>query len=216
MSPLFYHFVSIFICFLFVDEMSTRELQNNWETSQDTSQWKEILTTKHNISLDLKYGTKDNFMNQRFYPCQRCYLKKEVADAIIHANNDLFEMGYKLKLFDCYRPLSVQKAMWKHTPNASYVTPAWKGSMHNRGLAIDLTLTDLNDNEIYMGTEYDDFSPKAHIDNFSHPQAVLEARKTLKNVMKKHGLNGIRTEWWHYSLREKSVVKAYNWIWNCP
>lgn len=216
MPLLYYPFLALLFSFFFVDEMSTQESQNNWINYQDTSQWKEIITTKHDITLDLKYGTIDNFMNQRFYPCQRCYLKKDVAYAVILANKDLYEMGYKLKLFDCYRPLSVQKAMWKHTPNASYVAPPWKGSMHNRGLAIDLTLTDLKGNEINMGTEYDDFSPKAHTDNFSHPKAVLEARQLLKKVMKKHGLQGIRTEWWHYSLREKSEVRAYNWIWSCP
>ena len=183
--------------------------------AQDVTQWKEIITTDNNIIIDLKYGTEDNFMHQKFYTCQRCFLKNKVVDAILNANEDLCEMGYKLKLYDCYRPLSVQKAMWKHTPNASYVAPPWKGSMHNRGLAVDLTLTDLNGNEINMGTPYDDFTRKAHMDNYSHSKDILEARQLLKKIMKKHNLHGIRTEWWHYSYREKSTVKAYNWEWEC-
>ena len=182
---------------------------------QDTTQWKEIVPLDNNIVIDLKYGTEDNFMQKKFYTCQRCYLKNNVVSAVLNANNDLFEMGYKLKLFDCYRPLSVQKAMWKHTPNASYVAPPWKGSMHNRGLAVDLTVMDLDGNEINMGTAYDDFTRKAHMDNYALPKAVLKARKLLKEVMLKNGLHGIRTEWWHYSYRDKSAVKAYNWEWEC-
>lgn len=180
----------------------------------DTTQWVEILNQPI-VRLDLRYATTENFTNQILYPCARCFLRPEVAKAILRAAETLQKEGFSLKLFDCYRPLEIQRALWKHKPNPSYVTPPSKGSMHNKGLAVDLTLASLQGHPIDMGTPYDYFGPAAHSDYMELDSTILARRKILRKTMKSVGLNGIRTEWWHYSM---SSLKAaiQDSIWNCP
>jgi D-alanyl-D-alanine dipeptidase len=99
-------------------------------------------------------------------------------------------------------------------PNASYVTPPEKGSMHNRGMAVDLTLTDIDGNELDMGTEYDYFGIEAHTDHLNLPEKVLENRNLLKTMMEEIGFRAIRTEWWHFSYKGE-LMEIDDWEWNC-
>ena len=122
-----------------------------------------IKTLSPEILLDMKYATADNFLGQVVYDCAECYLRKATAQALVAAQKDFVAQGYSLKLFDCYRPLSVQKKMWKILPGTHYVANPAKGSKHNRGAAVDLTLVEIaTGKEVDMGTPFDTFSPKAH------------------------------------------------------
>lgn len=119
-----------------------------------------------------------------------------------------------LKLFDCYRPRPAQQKLWNIVPDARYVTPPNKGSMHNRGLAVDITLIDKDGNELEMGTEYDFFGQEAYTTNTALPKDILKNRKILTKLMNIHGMKGIRTEWWHFSLKsEKAPLDE--WEWEC-
>ncbi|HQE35157.1 MAG TPA: M15 family metallopeptidase, partial [Flavobacterium alvei] len=82
---------------------------------------------------DMKYATSDNFLKAKVYDCAECFLRLKTIKALISANADFIKMGYKIKIFDCYRPLDIQKRMWKIVPNPSYVADPSKGSIHNRG-----------------------------------------------------------------------------------
>ncbi len=151
------------------------------------------------IALDIRYATTDNFVKEQIYPCPACYLRPEVAQALASANAQLRKKGYGIKVFDCYRPRPAQQRLWDKVPNPSYVTPPSKGSMHNRGMAIDLTVFDIKAmRELYMGTSYDFFGMKAHTDYPSLSQKVISHRKILTDAMTKAGFRGIRTEWWHF------------------
>ena len=108
----------------------------------DTLLWKEIAFLEKDIQLDLRYATSNNFVKEQLYDCPRCFLRPEAAEALYEVQTTLQEKGYSLKLFDCYRPKSIQERLWEKVPNASYVTPPQKGSMHNRGYAVDATLLD--------------------------------------------------------------------------
>jgi len=112
--------------------------------------------------LDMKYATNDNFLKEAVYPCAKCYVKGIVAKALMKANKDFMKKGYRIKLFDCYRPHSVQKKMWKIYPNPGYVANPKGGSIHNKGAAVDITLTDLKGNQVDMGTPFDHFGKEAH------------------------------------------------------
>jgi D-alanyl-D-alanine dipeptidase len=92
------------------------------------------------IVLDIRYATPDNFTGKTLYSSADCFLAREVASALKKVQEDLKKQGYRLKIFDGYRPLSVQKKMWKVYPDANYVANPEKGSVHNKGYAIDLTL----------------------------------------------------------------------------
>ena len=137
-----------------------------------------------NIVIDIRYATTNNFTHTKIYDCEACYFRPEVAKAIVKAQKILQKRGYGgLKLFDCYRPKLYQQRLWAKKPDARYVTPPKKGSMHSRGSAVDLTLLDKNGNEIDMGTPYDTFSEKAHFDYEDLSKTILTHRKVLREVM---------------------------------
>lgn len=177
------------------------------------SDFKEI-TAGSGIQLDIKYATKDNFTKKQIYDCGKCFLRPEATNKIVEAHKMLkAKHGFGLKMFDCYRPLPAQQRLWDVVPNADYVTPPSKGSMHNKGLAVDLTIVDKDGKELDMGTPYDFFGKEAHTDNLSLPKHVLQNRNLLKETMNSVGFKGIRTEWWHFSLETKAVLSS--WEWKC-
>jgi D-alanyl-D-alanine dipeptidase len=165
--------------------------------------------------LDLRYATTNNFVKEKMYECGRCYLRTEVAQAAVQVHQDLKKQGYGgLKMYDCYRPRSVQYQLWKKVPNPQYVADPRKGSMHNRGSAIDLTIVDKNGKELDMGTEYDFFGEEAHYDYTKHSAEVLKNRRLFRAAMEKRGFNGIRTEWWHFSYAKKKYNLS-DFKWKC-
>ena len=178
----------------------------------DIKKWTEIDSSI--IMLDLRYATTNNFVKKKMYKCARCFLRPEVANKIITIDKMLRKQGFRLKLFDCYRPRPIQQELWNIKPDARYVTPPKRGSMHNRGLAIDLTITDLKGNELDMGTGFDYFGVKAYQTTTNLPDKVLQNRQLLRSTLENHGFKAIRTEWWHYSYTQKRYPLS-DWIWNC-
>jgi D-alanyl-D-alanine dipeptidase len=108
----------------------------------------------------------------------------------------------------------VQWELWRKVPNPNYVADPRKGSMHNRGSAVDLTIVDAEGNELDMGTDFDYFGKEGHHDYTGLPKEVLENRKLLKEIMGKYGFRWIRTEWWHYSYKPKSYALS-DVLWHC-
>ncbi len=168
------------------------------------------------FEYDLRYATENNFLKSKVYECAECYTRVKTAKALIEANADFKDQGYKIKFFDCYRPNSVQHKMWKIVPNPQYVANPVKGSIHNKGGAVDITLVRLDGNPVDMGTDFDFFGHKAYHDNTSLPKEILQNRKILKETMEKHGFWSIRTEWWHYNLGAASRDEIANFKWPCP
>lgn len=164
---------------------------------------------------ELKYATPDNFLKQAVYDCGECYLRKSTAEALVKANEAFKQLGYRIKLFDCYRPLSVQKKMWKILPGTHYVANPAKGSKHNRGAAVDLTLVDAQGKELNMGTPFDFFGKEAHHTYTQHSKEVLENRKLLKETLNKYNFKSIYSEWWHYEYRPEMQSKVENFEWQC-
>ena len=168
-----------------------------------------------NFVFDMKYATPDNFLKQAVYECGDCYLRKSTAEALIKANTEFLKLGYRIKLFDCYRPLAVQKKMWKILPGTHYVANPAKGSKHNRGAAVDLTLVDKDGNELDMGTPFDFFGKEAHHTCTTLPKKVLENRKLLKDILNKYNFKSIYSEWWHYEYRPEMQSKVEDFQWEC-
>jgi peptidase M15D vanX D-ala-D-ala dipeptidase len=164
---------------------------------------------------ELKYATPDNFLKQAVYDCGECYLRKSTAEALVKANEAFKQLGYRIKLFDCYRPLSVQKKMWKILPGTHYVANPAKGSKHNRGAAVDLTLVDAQGKELNMGTPFDFFGKEAHHTYTQHSKEVLENRKLLKETLNKYNFKSIYSEWWHYEYCPEMQSKVENFEWQC-
>jgi len=169
----------------------------------------EELTTE--LAYEIRYATPNNFIGETLYDCAKCLLRPEVAEALLEANQYFCELGYRIKIYDCYRPLDVQKKMWEKVPRATYVgNPYGNGSVHNKGAAIDMTLETLDGCYIEMGSDYDYFGKEAHIDNYNFTKEILANRKVLFDGMRKFGFNTIRTEWWHFSYKKNRSYKTLN------
>lgn len=148
--------------------------------------------------FDIRYATKNNFAKVKMYPAGNCAINIDTAIKLIAANEEFKSHGYKIKIFDAYRPISVQKYMWKVTPNKKYVANPKYGSVHNRGCAIDVTLVDMSGREVEMTSNYDEFSSRAHINYNGGSSKAKENRKILAQIMTKHGFRRISNEWWHF------------------
>jgi len=178
----------------------------------DTSAWIELVTIEPGIALDLKYATTDNFVKEQLYDCPRCFLRADVAFAIRNIHRELRRKGYGLKMFDCYRPVPIQWKLWNKVPDPRYVADPRKGSMHNRGSAVDLTLVDAKGKELDMGTAFDFFGKEAYHDYTGLSKEILARRTLLKDTMAKHGFRSTRTEWWHYSYAKRSYpLSSMEW-----
>src|SRR3954471_14476513 len=154
------------------------------------------------VGIELRYATKNNFVHRRMYcgKTKDTYLRLPVAKALLHVQQELNTKGRGIKLFDAYRPYSVTEKFWELVHDERYVADPKKGSDHNRGIAVDLTIIDLKTRkELDMGTGFDNFTDSAHHDFTALPSIVLANRKLLKETMKKYGFKLLETEWWHYS-----------------
>lgn len=180
----------------------------------DTTKWTELIRLDSQFIINLKYATEDNFVEAQLYDCPRCFLDPAAAQALLEVQRELLEQDLRLMLFDCYRPWSVQQALWDIMPNASYVTPPKRGSMHNRGLAVDLTIATLAGDTLEMGTPFDYFGPRGHHTYQHHTVVVQNNRNLLKSTMEKYGFRSIRTEWWHYNFRGVKR-KTSDMVWSC-
>ena len=164
---------------------------------------------------DMKYATEDNFLKAKVYDCAECLLRFKTVQALIAANTDFKKKGFKIKLYDCYRPLSIQKKMWEIVSNPEYVADPKKGSIHNRGGAVDISLVDSNGKEVDMGTPFDFFGIQAGHNYTKLSNEVKSNRKFLKKVMIKNGFNSFDSEWWHYNLKTGLKDKVSNQKWDC-
>lgn len=154
------------------------------------------------LVLDLRYATANNFLGKPLYPVARCLLRRPAAEALKKAAGLLRLRGYRVVAWDCYRPHSVQKAMWAAVPRRGYVAPPQPGSMHNRGGAMDVSLADLHGKPVAMPTDFDDFTTKANLHSGGHPKDVVERRRLLRDAFLGSGFTGIRSEWWHFEIAD--------------
>ena len=184
------------------------------EKNLSKKNWIELKTLDTTFVYDLRYATTHNFVHKKMYPCAKCFLRPEVAQRLVKIQAELRKMRLSLKLFDCYRPGKVQKELWKIKPDPHYVADPKKGSMHNRGLAVDLTIVDKNGKDLDMGTPFDYFGKKAYQNYTDLPDTILKNRALLRNIMKKYDMEPIKSEWWHYSYRKKDYP-IEQWVWEC-
>jgi len=160
----------------------------------------ELKTIMPNIQYDLRYATPNNFMHQQVYKNGRTtFLRLIVARALSRVQQELNEKNLSLKVWDAYRPFSVTEKMWELIKDDRYVADPKKGSGHNRGIAVDLTIVDrTTGKELDMGTGFDNFTDTAHQNFKDLPLEILKNRDLLKTVMEKNGFVAFETEWWHF------------------
>ncbi|MCL6461045.1 MAG: M15 family metallopeptidase [Flavobacterium micromati] len=189
-------------------------LENKPQIIKDTS-FVNLKDYSQDFAYDMKYATADNFLKAKVYDCAECYLRLKTVLALIDANKKFLKKGYRIKIFDCYRPLDIQKKMWAIVSNPKYVANPAKGSIHNRGGAVDITLVDLQGAELEMGTSFDFFGEKAAHNYKKLSNKIKNNRKLLKSVMESSGFSPFDSEWWHYNLKSGLKDNVSNVKWNC-
>jgi D-alanyl-D-alanine dipeptidase len=158
-----------------------------------------ITSINCHIRLDIRYATTNNFTGQQVYPSAKACLHKPTAVKLDNAQKKLESKGFGLKVYDAYRPLSVQKTFWKIMPDEKYVADPAKGSRHNRGSAVDVTLVELDSGrELEMPSGFDDFSQRAGYAFTNLPPTAVSNRALLRATMIECGFLPFETEWWHF------------------
>lgn len=165
--------------------------------------------------FDMKYATADNFLKEKVYPCDECFLRVKTVKALLEANKSFLKKGYKIKLFDCYRPKAIQKKMFQLVPDPNFVANPKKGSIHNRGGAVDISLVDSLGVEVNMGTKFDFFGDEASHNYQNLSDEILANRKFLKEIMLQNNFKIFESEWWHYNLNGSNKDAVSNKKWRC-
>jgi len=165
----------------------------------------EIVTLDPTVKLDVRYATANNFVGRPVYTEARAFLQRPAAEALVRAHRALKDEGYGLLVFDGYRPWTVTKLFWDVTPKAKrdFVANPKKGSKHNRGCAVDLSLFDLKTGtEVPMPSPYDEMSPRAAPDYAGGTAEERARRDLLRRAMEAQGFTVEPNEWWHFNCRE--------------
>ena len=212
-KPVF--FICTFLCLVSCKSQTATTIVTKSQTIVNDTTFVNLKNYSNDFVYDMKYATSDNFLKAKVYDCAECFLRFKTVKALIEANDSFIKLGYKIKLFDCYRPLDIQKKMWKIVPNPSYVADPSKGSIHNRGGAVDITLVDVNGKELEMGTPFDFFGIEASHNYPNLSKEIKDNRELLKKVMMEKGFNIFDSEWWHYNLKSALKDKVSNAKWTC-
>ena len=177
----------------------------NKEQSHRPNELVEIVTLDPTIKLDIRYATKNNFLERPVYKLPKAYLQKPVLEALVRVNKEIKNSGYGLFVFDGYRPWSVTKLFWDEieVSKRKFVADPKTGSIHNRGCAVDLTLYELSSGkEVKMPCEYDTFSEEAYPSYIGGTDEERKKRDFLIKAMKKEGFTVHPNEWWHYDHKD--------------
>ena len=154
------------------------------------------------VVIEMRYATGNNITGKKIYPDGRAWLRRETIRKLGKVVMDLRGRGYRLVLWDAWRPISAQKALWAAKPDGRFLTPPTKISRHNRGTSVDVSLADLKGKLLEMPSDHDEFSAKADEDFSDVPKEVGGRAKILRQAMFRAGFSGVPDEWWHYDLRD--------------
>jgi D-alanyl-D-alanine dipeptidase len=163
----------------------------------------ELITLDSTMKLDIRYASANNFLGRPVYTEARAFLIRPAADALVRVHRRLREDGYGILVFDGYRPWSVTRTFWEATPPSQreYVADPSKGSRHNRGCAVDVSLYDLaTGEEVQMPSPYDDFTARAGSSFAGGTPIQRDRRDLLRRVMEEEGYLVYTPEWWHFDF----------------
>ena len=160
----------------------------------------EIAPPDYDVDVALAYATPDNFTEAAVYKQAICYLHPAAAEKLQEAVKGAQALGYKLRIFDAFRPSEAQWILWGHTPDPDFLADPRRGSPHSRGVAIDLTLLAADGTPLDMGTAFDAFTTRSHHGNTDILNEAQQNRLILLGLMTQAGWDFYRNEWWHYQL----------------
>jgi len=164
----------------------------------------QITESKHDVLIELIYASQNNFTGQLIYEHPLCFLHASAEAGLQKAIMAARSFGYRIKIFDAYRPQEAQEALWTFLPDPDYIADPVKGSNHTRGVAVDLTLVGADGHALDMGTPVDTMSAASHHFYAAHSSTVQVNRMRLLTIMLEAGFVHHSNEWWHYQLPNAS------------
>ena len=170
----------------------------------------DVRSVDKTIAVELRYAGTRNIAGRALYPPNLpALIRPSVARKLAYAQALLRERGYGLKIWDAYRPPAAHEQLWQLSPNHHYVAnPKTGGSLHTWGVAVDATLVDLNGNEVPMPTDFDEFKPAATLYYSGPDQLVRRHLRLLQAALARAGFYGLRTEWWHFVVKDWNKYSA--------
>ena len=154
------------------------------------------------LVLEIRYATEQNITGKKIYTDKRAWLREETIRKLAQVARELEEKGYRLVLWDGWRPASAQKALWAAKPDGRFLTPPNRISRHTRGTSVDVSLADRNGKIVEMPSDHDEFTDRADEDFSDVPKEVAQRARLLRKAMFRAGFSGVPDEWWHYDLRD--------------
>lgn len=173
----------------------------------------DLTTLDPGIRLDIRYATNRNFLGTPVYTRARAFLQKPAAEALLRAHRRLRQDGFGILIHDAYRPWSVTWIFWEATPKdkRDFVADPAKGSRHNRGCAVDLTLYELaTGSPAEMPSEYDEMSERAYPAYTGGTPEQRRTRDLLRSAMEAEGFQVFEIEWWHFDYKEWREYRIVN------
>lgn len=170
----------------------------------------QVVDIIQDIRLDIRYATAENFTGEVIYESAEAYLRRGTAEKLAKAQEELEELGYSLTVWDAWRPVAAQFALWRVCPDARYVADPFNGfSGHCRGNTVDITITTLDGEPVELPSGFDEFSALADRDYTDVSEAAAANARLLEDVMTRAGFAGYSAEWWHYTDTDAyEVVEA--------
>ena len=173
----------------------------------------ELITLDPTLKLDIRYATENNFVGKKVYPEARAFLQKPAAKGVAKVHKKLKKQGLGLVIYDGYRPWSITKLFWEVTPEDKrmFVADPAKGSKHNRGCAVDLSIYDLKTGRpVEMPSDYDEFTERASPNYAGGTPEQRANRDLLRRLMEDEGFVVNDNEWWHFDYRDWEKYAIYD------
>ena len=183
------------------------------ETGKREAHLVELITVDNTIKLDIRYATDNNFVGRAVYPEARAFLQKPAAKAVVDVHRKLKKKGLGVVIFDGYRPWTITKLFWDVVPadKRKFVADPAKGSKHNRGCAVDLSIYDLKTGALVeMPSGYDEFTERASPDYTGGTEQQRANRELLRKLMEDEGFTVNPNEWWHFDYKNWQDYAIYD------
>ncbi|MGB7209291.1 MAG: M15 family metallopeptidase [Pyrinomonadaceae bacterium] len=212
MRKTYLQFTLWLICFILISNASAQNAPPK-EVNKREAHLVELITLDSTIKLDIRYATDNNFVGKIVYPEARAFLQKPAAKALLRVHKKLKKQGLGLLIFDGYRPWAITKLFWEVTSEdkRKFVANPEKGSKHNRGCAIDLSIYDLKSNlPVEMPSGYDEFTERASPDYAGGTQQERDNRDKLRKLMEDEGFTVNANEWWHFDYKNWEDYAIYD------
>ncbi len=212
MRKTYLQFTPWLICFILISNAFAQNAPPK-EDHKREAHLVELISLDSTIKLDIRYATDNNFVGKTVYPEARAFLQKPAAKALLRVHKKLKKQGLGLLIYDGYRPWAITKLFWEVTPEdkRKFVANPEKGSKHNRGCAVDLSIYDLKTGlAIEMPSGYDEFTDRASPDYTGGTQKERDNRDKLRKLMEDEDFTVNANEWWHFDYKNWEDYAIYD------